>query len=260
MWYLLVFLAIMYYFIEGGLVLTYGEPAWQDELNNAGVIFFNVLFMLIFVGDVFVQLNCGFLNRGMMVMDKERAVGRYLRYFLLIDTLLILVLLLSMATGKYWLNYGKLLILLKLIRMFEIDALYLRRLGVHRLRKTLYVIGKQVITIFNLSHACGLVFYLIDYALVNQPMCQDNPELCWLYSSTAYSPILEYNWQIRYFYTLYWGVNNITTISYGDIGPNNPYEVIYAVPMMCFGFIVYGYVVNSIIKVVLWARALSDQL
>jgi hypothetical protein len=36
------------------------------------------------------------------------------------------------------------------------------------------VIGKQVITIFNLSHVIGLIFYLIDYAIVQTPTCQDN--------------------------------------------------------------------------------------
>lgn len=28
--------------------------------------------------------------------------------------------------------------------------------------------------------------------------------------------------------------------------------------MFCFGFIVYGYVVNQIIKVILWAREIKD--
>jgi len=27
---------------------------------------------------------------------------------------------------------------------------------------------------------------------------------------------------------------------------------------MCFGFMVYGYVVNQIIKIILWARASTD--
>ena len=27
---------------------------------------------------------------------------------------------------------------------------------------------------------------------------------------------------------------------------------------MCFGFVVYGYVVNNIIKVILWARTVND--
>ncbi len=63
---------------------------------------------------------------------------------------------------------------------------------------------------------------------------------------------------MQYFYTVYWGVNTIATISYGDIAPNNPYETIYALFFFCFGFIVYGYVVNNIIKIILWARRISD--
>lgn len=43
------------------------------------------------------------------------------------------------------------------------------------------------------------------------------------------------------------------TISYGDIAPNNPYEVIYALYMMCFGFVVMGYFVNRIIRIIIWA-------
>jgi hypothetical protein len=82
--------------------------------------------------------------------------------------------------------------------------------------------------------------------------------VCWLYSATAYSPILNYDWQIQYFYTLYWGLNTIATISYGDIAPNNPSETVYALFCMCFGFIVYGYVVNNIIKILLWARRTND--
>jgi hypothetical protein len=61
-------------------------------------------------------------------------------------------------------------------------------------------------------------------------------------------------------YSLYWGINTITTISYGDIAPNNPLETIYTTLMFCFGFIVYGYVVNQIVKVILWSRGHKDKL
>jgi hypothetical protein len=30
--------------------------------------------------------------------------------------------------------------------------------------------------------------------------------------------------------------------------------------MFCFGFMVYGYVVNQIIKIVMWARGRKDKL
>jgi hypothetical protein len=84
--------------------------------------------------------------------------------------------------------------------------------------------------------------------------------VCWLYSSTAYSPIISLPWSQQYFYIIYWGVSTITTISYGDIASNNPIETIYCILMMCFGFAVYAYVINAIIKVILWARSRSDKI
>lgn len=69
---------------------------------------------------------------------------------------------------------------------------------------------------------------------------------------------MDYGWRVRYFYSLYWGINTIGTISYGDIAPVNPYETIYALACFCFSMVTYGYVVNNIIKIILWARNTRD--
>jgi hypothetical protein len=82
--------------------------------------------------------------------------------------------------------------------------------------------------------------------------------VCWLYSATAYSPIMEYGWRLRYFYSLYWGLNTITTISYGDIAANNPYEMIFEVFCFCCSFLIYGYVVNGIVQIIMEARNNRD--
>lgn len=55
-------------------------------------------------------------------------------------------------------------------------------------------------------------------------------------------------------------MSTVTTISYGDIASNNPIETIYCTFMMCVGFAVYAYIVNAIIKVILWARSKSDKI
>jgi hypothetical protein len=82
--------------------------------------------------------------------------------------------------------------------------------------------------------------------------------VCWLLSS-AYSPIIELDWSLRYFYSLYWGVNTITTISYDDITPANPYETIYMIGIMFIAFASYAYIVNNIVSIILWARRDSNE-
>ena len=88
-----------------------------------------------------------------------------------------------------------------------------------------------MIIIFNTSHVAGIIFYIIDYHFVKSPLCQQNQDckisliiVCWLYNSTAYSPIIELGLSYQYFYIVYYGISTISTISYGDIQAHNPYE------------------------------------
>lgn len=83
--------------------------------------------------------------------------------------------------------------------------------------------------------------------------------VCWLNSATAFSPIISYDWEIQYFYTVYWGVNTIANISYGDIASANQIEVIYSLLCMCFSLLVYSYITNNIIKAIIYATELRDQ-
>jgi len=119
-----------------------------------------------------VQLNTGYLNRGVIVMEKKRAISRYLHYYFLFDLILVIFIAVALISQYFYLNYFKLMVVFKFVRMFEIDDIFMRKLAIHLNGKVTYVIIKQIITIFNLSHTIGLIFYLIDLALTNDPICQ----------------------------------------------------------------------------------------
>jgi hypothetical protein len=40
--------------------------------------------------------------------------------------------------------------------------------------RTIYIVAKQFLTIFILSHTVGVIFYIIDLTLINQPICQND--------------------------------------------------------------------------------------
>jgi hypothetical protein len=113
-----------------------------------------------------VQLNSGYLFRGMIIQERERVIGRYLHNYFLIDFITVLIYIVVYSSGNYYLNYFKLWIILKFIRISQIDDYYERRLNIHRLRKTIYVIFKQIVIIFLLSHIIGLIFYAMDAAIL----------------------------------------------------------------------------------------------
>ena len=66
-WYLLVFLAILYNYAEFGIVLAY-EGAWEGELTTPITLAFSCLTILILIADIVVQLNTGYLKRGMIIL------------------------------------------------------------------------------------------------------------------------------------------------------------------------------------------------
>jgi hypothetical protein len=107
----------------------------------------------------------------MIIVEKERAMSRYIRYYILIDLLLIIILIITMVTQFFYMNLLKMIIVLKFIRMFEIDELYMRKLSTNVKGKTLYVIFKQFITIFVIAHTIGIIFYAIDLALTKETAC-----------------------------------------------------------------------------------------
>lgn len=66
---------------------------------------------------MFVQCNTGFLRQGMVVAERPRIIRRYLTYFLLPDFLTILFFFLSLVSHNYNVNYLKLIVVLKFIRI-----------------------------------------------------------------------------------------------------------------------------------------------
>ncbi len=214
--------------------------------------------------DIVVQLNCGFLYRGMIILDRKRIVSSYLRTYFIWDFMEIMVFLIAYIGQLYEFNYLKLILFIKIFRISDCDDCYVRKLNIHRGLKTIYVIFKLVVIILVLSHVVGFIFFAMDNYFIHYGYYPPDCTyifiiVCWLVSSLARNDIYLLDWPIQYVYTLYWGVNTITTISYGDIAPLNPIETNYCTLMFCFGFIVYGYAINQIVKILMWARGTKDE-
>lgn len=161
-WFVFVLLAILYYYVEMGFVLSFGSQVWEDELNSPLCITMDVLTGVIFILDIGVCFNCGYLYRGMVIMDRKRITSHYTRTYLIFDIVSVLVVFACPISSYYSLNYSKFWLLLKIGRLFQIDDFYLRKLNIHRRSKAAYVIFKLMVIIFLLSHLIGLIFYVID--------------------------------------------------------------------------------------------------
>ncbi len=75
-WYFFVFLAIVYSYVEMGLILTYGQAAWTSiNRTSTPTIVTHCLATAIFTIDVYVQMSTGYIYRGVIITDKARVVS-----------------------------------------------------------------------------------------------------------------------------------------------------------------------------------------
>lgn len=54
------------------------------------------------------------------------------------------------------------------------------------------------------------------------------------------------SWQVIYLYSYYWSVLTVMTVGYGDIVPQNIWEVICATIAISLGCIVFAYIISSV--------------
>ncbi len=126
--------------------------------------------------DIGVQLATGFIFRGMVILNKERVIRRYIYRYLVMDVILIVCMSVTMFGDFLMYKILKSVVIVKFLRMFEIDVLYLRKISTKFTLKIFYVIFKQVVTIFIIAHTIGIIFYAMDYSLTQSAMCIDDPD------------------------------------------------------------------------------------
>lgn len=54
------------------------------------------------------------------------------------------------------------------------------------------------------------------------------------------------SWGSQYIYSLYWAVTTIVTVGYGDITPQNEWEIIVTICVELSGSALFGYLINVI--------------
>jgi hypothetical protein len=175
---LLVFLAILYWFIETGIVIAFGEVAFEAELQSPAWLLVGCIFLIILLLDIFIQFRVGFLSKGIIVKNKLRVRSRYVDYPIIIDISVFLILFLALATQLYTINYVKMVIILKFVRMFEIDRYVMRMLLVEYTLKVIYVILKQVVVIIIISHVIGIFYFMLDSYLLTTDVCLSSNSQC----------------------------------------------------------------------------------
>ncbi len=102
-------------------MLVYGSPAWQADLTSPPLIVLNVLFLLIFIADIYIQLNTGYITHSAVILDRKRVRVRYTHYYIYFDLLQVVIFFIAIVARNHGIMYAKLTIVFKFMRMLEFD-------------------------------------------------------------------------------------------------------------------------------------------
>ncbi|OHT07033.1 cation channel family protein [Tritrichomonas foetus] len=190
-----------------------------------------------YLADCFIVMRTGYLQNGVIILDKEHIKGHISKWRLIIYWL---------SPWPYYLIgwfigndvVFRVLVSLKCLRFLRLyDALQI-------INDTLVYISpiSRMISlfcgIFTIAHYCACIFWYTGYFEV--------PNRSWLDSAD----IITKPKAIQYFHTLYYITTTILTIGYGDLHPYTFPEVCVVICIEAVGVFFYNYLVSNMVSIV----------
>ena len=177
-WYLVVVVVNFYVFVQMTIMIGIGPQAWESELASSTLMGIDGVLIAVLVADIVAKFLIGFLRNGVIVTNKQRVVSHYMHFLFFTDTALVAVLVVALVTRGYDWNYFKVVVLFKLARVLEIDAIVMRVLATRAMLRVLFVMTKQVINILVFAHTIGVFFYMLDSYLLTTSVCAGDNGAC----------------------------------------------------------------------------------
>jgi hypothetical protein len=229
--------------------------AIYNEIRSEVVIFvIDDLSLVVFSLDILVQLNTAFFHEGELITERRLIEQHYVKRKLLIDALSVLVIGLELVNENYWTSIPKLLILLKLGRLFTFNEKVSQLLAARPKGFAVFKFLRVCVTFYLYSHIMACGYFMLDfYFYINPEKYPYKANLMlWLINSACLpgvNMITQYHWVVWYLYSMYWAIQTATTVGYGDITPRNPPEVLYVTINMILMCIMFGYFLNAVWEV-----------
>lgn len=95
-WDSLNLFAILFYIVEIGFLLGFGNTFWQSELKYFSSV--TVIFCLVFLADIFISPLKAFYHKGLLVTKRSTIINRYMSFGLWIDIVALIGLVIPYVT------------------------------------------------------------------------------------------------------------------------------------------------------------------
>ncbi|KAL4455050.1 hypothetical protein ABPG74_006432 [Tetrahymena malaccensis] len=200
-----------------------------------------------FTLDIFVKLNTGFYSQGNYKFDKSLIFKNYMKKYMIKDFLTIFSLGLyyfisDRVSNEYTSPYNFIPVIGFIFKLSQIVKIFNKiEEYINNILKTTHFTNlfKLLFNMLLVGHLFSCVWISIAKIV---PIYVDSQLPTWLNIKQG----MESSWKIEYLYAFYYSSVTMITVGYGDITPQNSYEVLLCLFTLFIACCVFAYTVNSI--------------
>ena len=235
------------------LFLLFYIPLYLSlELNRDNFVVEKKIIFVLFIVNIFVEMNTLYFDHGIEVTDRKRIIKNYMStYFLskpayqelksdppnfLSDVIAVFSLIPFMLELTEFSDRLTLFFLIKMVNLSKISKIMMNRFQLMYQTKGIKDLLYLFIVIILITHYLACILYYVGRYKMSQN--EEN----WI----TYYDFNSNDLSIQYMTSFYWAIVTVMTVGYGDIAPRNDLERFVCLLTILFGGMIFPYSINSI--------------